>query len=382
MGPLRAIHLRFVQESSLTARILIHSNYKPGNYGGIEFVATQLIGVALDRNMEVTCFFGGPSNEVSTADRFVSIQRRMLLKVKGACVLSFGNVSFFLNALKANLVLFQEPYPTLWPALLMLRLFTNKPIIVMLHADPEASRLVQSTYARLRSIVFRGTHVVASSPHLLTAAGIGKSMSSTVIPHAIPLRAGFPNTAAPARRYVLYFGRLAEYKGIEYLLEAMKVLPSIEFIVAGTGPLSPLIHDFIARNELANVVFIDEPVPEERKIQLIRGCSFLVFPSTTQNEAFGIVQLEAMREGKAIVNTNLRNGVNFVAPHDVCAVCCEPKDERALARTIELLWKDDALRSRLSSAARARFEQLFTTDRFAESWGKLFSAVTAERKAR
>lgn len=38
-------------------------------------------------------------------------------------------------------------------------------------------------------------------------------------------------------KYVLYFGRFSEEKGIGTLLNVCKKLPDIQFIFAGTGPL-------------------------------------------------------------------------------------------------------------------------------------------------
>ncbi|MCI8622740.1 MAG: glycosyltransferase family 4 protein [Provencibacterium sp.] len=48
---------------------------------------------------------------------------------------------------------------------------------------------------------------------------------------------------APKKDYVLYFGRLAEEKDLAGLLAACRLCPEIPFIVAGGGPLEPLMRD-------------------------------------------------------------------------------------------------------------------------------------------
>ena len=47
--------------------------------------------------------------------------------------------------------------------------------------------------------------------------------------------------------YVLYFGRFSEEKGINTLVETCNLLPDIQFIFAGSGPLeasAALRHEF------------------------------------------------------------------------------------------------------------------------------------------
>ena len=95
------------------------------------------------------------------------------------------------------------------------------------------------------------------------------------------------------------------------------------------------------------------------KIVLSSICEFLVFPSVSKNEAFGLIQLEAMRESKAIINTNLNTGVNFVAPHDVCAVTVTPNSFAKLAEAINLLWNNKDYLSYLSVNSHSRFNNNF-----------------------
>lgn len=359
--------------------ILIHSNYHPNNQGGIEYVVSQLITICQNMGFEVSCFYGG-KNSISHTDKnqVHHIQRRILFKIKGACLLSLGNISFFYAALKSKVIIFQEPYPFLWPSLLLLRLFKKRNIIVLVHADPAASPIIKKFYNIARSFIFKKFNLVATSPQLLKKIRFSEK-SSVVIPLGIDAsindsKAKFPDSRTKSS-YVLYFGRLAEYKGIEHLLEAAQSLPHISFIIAGDGPLASKVHEFIKNNNIKNIQFFNKLISESDKVELIENCTFLVFPSTTENEAFGIVQLEAMRASKAIVNTDLGNGVNFVAPHNICAITCRPKDDKALSEAINYLWSDKELLMKLSENSRERFLTMFTNDRFHESWVHLLQKI-------
>lgn len=367
----------------MTYKILVHSNYAPDNHGGIEYVVSQLLKVCDASGYAIKCFYGGNQNFARIdANGVFHVQRKIIAKIRGLCLLSKGNINFFKLACDSDVVVYQEPYPFLWPSILLLRKLKRCKIILLVHADPVGSRFVRSIYSLIRSYIFRNVCVVATSPQLLRQVRI-TSEHSFVIPIGIESDYQFATAVSLHIKsqdpYVLYFGRLANYKGIEFLLDAALLLPHINFLIAGNGPLSESINNFMRAHGLDNVKFINKGVSDDEKVELIRRCTFLVFPSTTQNEAFGIVQLEAMRESKAIVNTYLNNGVNYVAPHNICAVTCKPNDANSLADAIDLMWRDDCLRKQLSERSRTRFLERFTSTQFFESWRNLFSMIVDER---
>ena len=56
--------------------------------------------------------------------------------------------------------------------------------------------------------------------------------------------------------YYLYFGRLGELKGLKTLLESAKILPHINFVIAGNGPFENNIKSFIENHKLKNIDFV------------------------------------------------------------------------------------------------------------------------------
>ena len=92
------------------------------------------------------------------------------------------------------------------------------------------------------------------------------------------------------------------------------------------------------------------------------------FPSV--QEGFGIVLLEAMAAGKAIVATRSA-AIPEVAPH---AWLVEPNSAEALAAGIEGLYTDSKLRARMGTLGRRfveRFEMMRVSQVFLDTVSKL-----------
>lgn len=103
----------------------------------------------------------------------------------------------------------------------------------------------------------------------------------------------------PAKRVVLYVGRLAAMKGVDTFLRAASRLvptfPDVLFVIAGEGPeYSRLVHLAASLGIGDHVMFLGKVTEEEREL-LLAGSSVFVLPSVV--EPFGIAALEAMAAG-------------------------------------------------------------------------------------
>lgn len=98
---------------------------------------------------------------------------------------------------------------------------------------------------------------------------------------------------APSEGYLLYLGRLAAAKRVEEIVRTISNTDH-ELKVAGTGPLEERLRRIAAPN-----VDVLGYVGESRKRELLARCEALVFNS--DQEAFGIVPVEAFASGKPVV---------------------------------------------------------------------------------
>ena len=87
----------------------------------------------------------------------------------------------------------------------------------------------------------------------------------------------------------------------------------------------------------------------------IHDCDVLMMPTVAQ-EALGRTAVEAMACGRPVIASRL-GGLPFTVVDGATGLLCEPGDPADLARKIETLLDDPALRERLGLAGRKRFEE-------------------------
>ena len=159
---------------------------------------------------------------------------------------------------------------------------------------------------------------------------------------------------------VLFIGRLDSYKRLDWLLEALASISAPwQLDVVGDGPKRHRFED-LALHLLPNpshVRFLGR-LSEKAKLERLSAADLLVLPSDRSNEAFGIVQLEAMAAGRiALAFDQPRSGMGWVGQLTGLPWSQSP---RGLAGVLERLAVDPVLRHQLSGQSRDRYLSLFS----------------------
>ena len=159
---------------------------------------------------------------------------------------------------------------------------------------------------------------------------------------------------------VLFIGRLDTYKRLDWLLEALaSVTAPWQLDVVGDGPkrhrFERLALDLFPN---ASAVRFLGRLCEEAKLERLAEADLLVLPSDRSNEAFGIVQLEAMAAGRiALAFDQPRSGMGWVGQ---LAGLHWSQSPDGLAEVLQRLANDPLLRHQLSLQSRERYLTLFS----------------------
>lgn len=147
---------------------------------------------------------------------------------------------------------------------------------------------------------------------------------------------------------LLYVGRLAKEKRLDYLVAAVRSLErwglSFKLVLVGEGPMRAQLARDLPRAHFAGYVPPDQLGPWYASADLF------VFPST--NETFGNVVLEAFASGLPVVAVN-GGGVCELVTAGRDGVLAPPEDPVAFAREIRALLAQPERRSRMGEQARA-----------------------------
>lgn len=176
---------------------------------------------------------------------------------------------------------------------------------------------------------------------------------------------------------VFALGRHVEYKGFNVLLDAL-ALTDAHLILGGTGPLTEQLK------KQANVLGISDRVSftgrltDSETVDYYYACDVFCLPSITQNEAFGLVQLEAMACEKPVISTQLNNGVNVLNPHNETGLTVEPGDPFNLANAIKQLKNNKKLRLSLGIRGKQRAHTLYSIHSMSQAHLDLYKSLIAK----
>lgn len=164
---------------------------------------------------------------------------------------------------------------------------------------------------------------------------------------------------------LLSVGRLVQHKGHAVLIEAVSMLPaemSWRLTIVGNGPEYGRLTGLVHRYDLDKKILIAGEVCASELEEYYKSADIFIFPSietASGIEGFGIVLLEAMAYGAAIVASRSGSIAEVVDDDRQYAELVAPGDPAALKNALMALMVDPERRFRMACAARQLLEKRY-----------------------
>lgn len=235
------------------------------------------------------------------------------------------------------------------------------PVVATFHAAGESASY-KWFGGLLRRMVPNIHHAVAVSKDAQLLLDEVCALEAEVLFNGVELDSYRSGPATPTEGPTIFFcGRHEERKGLDVLLAAMRTLPDdVRVWIASDGPdTARLKKEYAADSRLQWLGRLSDA----DKISRLRGADVFCAPSL-RGESFGVVLIEAMAAGTAIVASGL-DGYRNVATDGVDALLVEPGDADQLAAALRQALADEGLRNRLEAAGQRRADD-FSMDTLAD----------------
>lgn len=332
--------------------------------GGVQFHVRDLAEALIARGHDVSVL-APADDETPIPPYMTSAGRAVPVRYNGAVArLTFGpltaaRVRRWLEAGEFDVLHLHEPVT---PSLSMLALWiADGPVVATFHSSLVRSRSLQIAYPLVRQSLEKISARIAVSEDARRTLVEHLGGDAVVIPNGVYVDA-FARattdprwTGTPEAPTVVFLGRLDESrKGLPVLLDAVpavrRAFPGVRFLVAGRGDTGPDEARELLGDDADAVEFLGG-ISDEDKARLLASADVYCAPQTG-GESFGIVLVEAMSAGTAVVASDL-GAFRRVLDDGTAGVLFRTGDPADLARTLVELLGDPDRRAHVAAAGEA-----------------------------
>lgn len=177
---------------------------------------------------------------------------------------------------------------------------------------------------------------------------------------------------------ILFFGRIWEYKGLRYLIEAEPLIsekvPTAKIVIAGKGEDFRKYQEMMVHKE--KFIVHNEYIPNEMVAELFQKASIVVLPYIEASQS-GIVPL-AYAFKKPVVATDV-GSIPEVVDNGKTGYIVPPKDPKKLAEAIIDLLRDKEKRREMGENAYKKTEEELSWDNIAVKTIEVYKKALSDR---
>jgi len=269
-----------------------------------------------------------------------------------------------IRARAPDVVHLQHAHP--WFNLIALPLLKRFPVVCTIHdvLPHPGDKLSAKTPFWTQRVGYRQASQVIVHGHSLKALAAARLKISATRINCVPMIANVTvplttaqgaSQSAKGTKDILFFGRIFEYKGLRYLIEAEPLItarvPEARIVIAGTGDdlekyQRQMVHpgQFVVHNHF---------ISNQEMSTLFNEAEVVALPYIEASQS-GVVPV-AYRFGKAVVASRVGGLPDFVDDGQT-GLLVPPRDTHALAAALVRLLMDDSLRRQMGHKGRMKME--------------------------
>ncbi|AEC52031.1 LPS biosynthesis rfbu related protein [Pyrococcus sp. NA2] len=243
-----------------------------------------------------------------------------------------------------------------------------------------------------QSLLFLSDIIVTPSPYCYYESKLFKRVRERVvwIPPGVDVKRYSPGKSyklhkmynlPKSAKIVMFIGTMNRghaHKGVSHLLVAFKsVARQVEdsyLVLVGRGDMIPKYREICASLGILDRVIFTGYVREDVLPEFYRSSDLVVLPSTTIQEGFGMVLIEAGASGKPVIGTRI-GGIKYVIKDGVTGILVPPKDPVQLAKAIITLLTDNYLARKMGRNGRKLVEREYRLDKVIEKTDNVLRTV-------
>ena len=258
--------------------------------GGIETVVRSLcMGTEVEHDISVYCSNTKSKSECDVIDN-ITVKRLPRFGVIASQPIN-PHIFLIIRELKdADVIHIHTPNP-LFELALLLFLPKHIPIVVTHHSDIIKQKLLGKLYRPLLNMFYQKVKkiIVATKNHITASPVLPSFQSKTeIIPFGLN-SSDYPDDSEVSEKandlkteygnYFIFIGRLVEYKGVRFLIDAFESI-NAKLLICGTGPLKEELKEKVTKDNLLDKVhFLGRVEGQKNMGALIKGSVGLVLPS-------------------------------------------------------------------------------------------------------
>jgi glycosyltransferase involved in cell wall biosynthesis len=356
----------------------------PLTYGGIEQVMHHIAKGLVQKGHQSTIltFAKQSKTQVLDYEGYQIVVVPSVMELASMPISMAGFSEFKRLAKTADVIHYQYPFP--WMDLMHVVHPPKKPSVLSYHSDIVKQKNLLKVYKPLQNLFLKKVSAIVSSSPVYAASSPTLSRHQDKL-HCIPL--GLDEHLYPKpnldlvhrwreklpKKFMVFIGVFRYYKGLRFLLEALKGL-DYPLVLIGEGPEMDELKKLKTQYQLNHTVFLGA-LTDEDKNAVLSLSSGLVLPSHLRSEAFGLALVEGAMFGKPLISCEIATGTSYINLDKQTGWVVDPANPESLRQALIEWYENDDLCKLYGENARRRYEQEFQASMMFEKYHQLYQTL-------